>query len=97
MTRIRKAAVLAEIDQPDWHGQPREFSIQYAKADGELGFKARARKAGALGGAATHTGGRFGYNVKQKGVLMIVDCATGQTRSLKIARLISYNGIRIQH
>jgi hypothetical protein len=97
MTRIRKAAILAEINQPDRHGQPRIFSLEYAKADGSLGTKERARKAGALGGTATHSSGKFGYNVKHNGILMIVDCKTNETRSIKISRLIKYNGVRIQH
>ena|SRR4028118_2021061 len=98
MARIHLRSVLAEIDTPDRHGNGREFSIQYAKEDGELGFKQRVRKAGSLGGAATYTsGGRFRYNVKQKGVLVVVDCLTQQTRALKIARLMEYNGVRIQH
>lgn len=97
MARIHLRSVLAEIDQPDKQGQAREFSLKYAKANGEEGFKAKVRKAGSLGGMATHSEGRFRYNVKQKGVLVIVDCATNETRSIKIARLIEYNGVRIQH
>lgn len=97
MARINLRSVLAEIDTPDRSGQPRYFSIEYAKADGELGKKERVRKAGYAGGATRSEGSKFRYNVKKNGVLLVTDATGTQTRTLKIARLISYNGIRINH
>lgn len=97
MARIHLRSVLAEIDTPDNRGQAREFSLKYATADGEERFRQKVRKAGSLGGAATHATGKFRYNIKQKGLLLIVDVATGENRSLKIGRLIEYNGVRILH
>jgi hypothetical protein len=97
MARIHLRSVLAEIDTPDKQGNAREFSIKYAKEDGDEGFKAKVRKAGSLGSGATHSTGRFRYNVKERGVLVVFDVAKEETRTLKIARLIEYNGVRIQH
>lgn len=96
MAHIRLRAVLAEIDLPDRYGQPRYFAISYAKADGELGQKPRVRKAGYAGGAARSESSKFRYNVKKNGVLVVTD-EQGNTRTLKISRLIAYNGIRINH
>jgi hypothetical protein len=60
-----------------------------------LGSKARVRKGGRP--YATKGGGKFGYNVKQSGTLQLFDIAAQQPFAVKIARLITYNGIRIQH
>lgn len=98
MERIPKAAALAEIDQYERDGQPHIFSLAYRKVDGSRGEKQRCRKGGAGGGVATGGGGgRFGYKIKEKGVLQLLDCNNNRPFAVKIDLLISYNGVRIQH
>jgi hypothetical protein len=100
MQGIHIRTVLAEIDQHEAAGPGRAFSLQYYKTDGTPGRKAALRKGGLSGVGSGPTAGStrpFGYQVKEKGVLMLVDCATGNPLALKINLLTHYNGQRILH
>lgn len=100
--QIHIRTVLAEIELPDGSGQPRAFSIGYYKTNGTKGSKPAVKKGGlasGIGGAASAEGrsSAFRYKVKEKGVLMLVDCATGLPFALKINLLCHYNGRDIKH
>lgn len=95
-TSIHLRTVLAEIDLPDGEGRPRAFSLGYYKTSGVPGSKAAVRKGGQAGGSAGGSG-KFRYQVKEKGTLQLVDCATGQPFAVKICLLTHYNGRAIQH
>ena len=101
-THIHIRTVLAEIELPDGSGQPRAFSIGYYKTNGTKGSKPAVKKgglAGVGGGSTAGPGGSstFRYQVKEKGTLQLVDCATGQAFALKIILLCHYNGRDIKH
>ena len=96
--RIKISHVLHEIDQVEQGGQLHYFSLHYSKVNGKKGYKGRVRKAGtflSLTNAVSTS--KFKYNVKENGVLLLVDDTNNQTFSLKICLLTHYNGIRIQH
>ena len=101
--QIHIRTVLAEIELPDGSGQPRAFSVGYYKTNGTKGSKPAVKKgglAGVGGGSTAGPEGRssaFRYKVKEKGVLMLVDCATGLPFALKINLLCHYNGRDIKH
>ena len=94
--QIHISTVLAELDLPDGNGLPRAFSLGYYKVNGTKGSKPAVRKGGQAGGAAGGSG-KFRYQVKEKGTLQLVDCATGQAFALKIDLLTHYNDRRILH
>ena len=100
MQRIHIRTVLAEIDQHEENGQGRAFSLQYYKTDGTPGSKEAVRKGGLSGVGSGPTAGStrpFGYKVKEKGTLQLVDCRNNQPFGLKIILLTHYNGQRILH
>ena len=101
-SQIHIRTVLAEIELPDGNGQPLAFSIGYYKTSGTAGSKAAVKKgglAGVGGGSTAGPAGRsaFRYQVKEKGTLQLVDCATGKAFALKIILLTHFNGRRILH
>ncbi|MGI4871222.1 MAG: hypothetical protein ACRYFX_08600 [Janthinobacterium lividum] len=96
MQRIHIRTVLAEIDLPGPQGQARAFSLAYFKTNGSKGQKATVRKGGLSGGAAGGSG-KFGYKVKEKGTLQLINCQNEQAFAVKICLLTHYNGQRIQH
>lgn len=101
-TLIHIRTVLAELELPDGNGQPRAFSLGYYKTNGTKGSKPAVKKGGlaGVGGGSTAGpagGSAFRYKLKEKGVLMLVDCATGLPFALKISLLCHYNGRDIQH
>ncbi|MGI4835113.1 MAG: hypothetical protein ACRYFK_16795 [Janthinobacterium lividum] len=92
---IHIRTVLADIELPDGNGLPRAFSLGYYKTSGVPGSKAAVHKAGRFGGS---TGGsKFRYRMKEKGTLILVNCATNQHFTLLICLLHTYNGRRILH
>jgi len=93
---IHIRTVLAEIELPDGEGRPKAFSLRYYKTDGTPGSKAAVQKAGRSGGS-TGGSGKFHYRVKEKGVLLLVDCQTKQSFALRISLLTHYNDRRILH
>lgn len=99
--KIKLLAALAEIDQYYINDEPHTFSIGYCKKDGSLRTKAKVRKSGAnpLNGALKPKGQPSGFrtNVKKAGILLLVDCETGQPFSVRIDRLTYYKGMRIWH
>jgi len=101
-THIHIRTALAEMELPDGQGHARAFSIGYYKTDGTKGSKAAVRKGGLSGGSASSPAGpegrsAFGYKVKEKGTVQLVDCATGRAFALKICLLTHFNGRQIQH
>ncbi|UOQ96606.1 hypothetical protein MUN81_15325 [Hymenobacter sp. 5317J-9] len=100
MQRIHIRTVLAEIDQHEANGQGRAFSLEYYKTSGTKGSKAAVRKGGLSGvgtGPSTASTRPFGYKVKEKGTLQLVNCQNNQPFSLKIILLTHFNGQRILH
>ncbi|KAA9327160.1 hypothetical protein F0P96_18155 [Hymenobacter busanensis] len=98
MQLIKRATVLAEIDQYERDGRLHVFSLGYYKTDGTKGSKARVRKGGHVVPGGVRAGAsKFGYQVKHKGVLQLVNDTTGQPFAVKIKLLTHYNGIRILH
>jgi hypothetical protein len=99
MERIHLATVLAEIDLSNAEGAGRSFSLEYRKTDGKKGSKASCRKGGISGvGTGPTPGSRgFGYSMKEKGTLLVVDDKTNKPLTLKICLLTHYNGKRILH
>ena len=100
--QIHIRTVLAEIELPDGSGQPRAFSLGYYKTNGTKGSKPAVKKGGLAGVGGGGTAGpegnsAFRYKVKEKGVLLLVDCATGLPFALKINLLCHYNGRDIKH
>jgi len=95
---IKMTAVLALINEYVDGGDVRAFSLGYVKKDGRKGFKRSVRKAGGIykkkeaGEKST-----FGYNVKEKAVLLLHNMENDQTFSVKIHLLTHFNSIRIQH
>lgn len=96
MERITMQNVLAFINQYDADGEAREFSLQYVKDDGSVGFKARARKGGKFK-AKSEGKSTFHYNLKSKGLLQIVDLETNEVRNITLALITHFNGIRVWH
>lgn len=96
-SHIHIRTVLAEIELPDDTGRPRAFSLGYYKTDGTKGGKPAVRKGGQAGGSAGGGSSKFRYQVKEKGTLQLVDCATGQPFAVKINLLAHYNGRDILH
>ena len=97
---IHIRTVLAEIELPDGSGQPRAFSIGYYKTNGTKGSKPAVKKGGLAGGGGTASGSGtspFRYKVKEKGVVLLVDCANGLPFALKISLICHYNGRDVKH
>lgn len=94
--KVKLAAVLADMEQPEQDGALRTFSIQYVKKNGTVGEKLRCRKSGQAAGATTESG-RFRYNVKQKGVVVLTNLDNNQSFSLIIAYITHFNGVRVWH
>lgn len=78
-------------------GKPVNFSISFVKDDGSIRNIKCARKNVKHPGQKSNSGGKLNYNLKSKGVLLVHDEDMNEFRSIKISRVIEFNGEKVFH
>lgn len=90
--------VLARIDISPIEGA---FSITFVKEDGSLRSINRAQKGHKYQRTSTSPDNNFRYNIKEKGVVIVADLdaetSDKKFRTIKISRIIRFNGIKVHH
>lgn len=92
------AQVLAKIDLSPINGP---FSITFVKSDGSIRTIEKAQKGHKNGDAGGSQTSSFRYNIKQNGVVILADLNAvnnkDKFRTIKISRIIKFNGIKVNH
>jgi hypothetical protein len=89
----------------DENNRPVVFSVKFVKDDGSIRTIEKARKsvkhATIGGGRSERAPGKFKYNLKERGVIMLYDTQAKeknkQFRSVKISSIIEFNGQPVHH
>lgn len=95
MISIRQA--LAEMDITYEDGLPKSFSIEYWREDGTPGKMEKATKNEKRPGSGGAAKTKFKYNVKERGVVLLFNLETNETRAVKITRINKFNGEEVFH
>jgi len=101
MNKISIAQALAYIDQPVQEDEAVTFSLDYVKADGNLGRIDKAQKS-FKNVPATHPVAKSGntsfrHNIKKSGNLLLYSHDKRSYREIKIALIVRFNNIPVFH
>jgi hypothetical protein len=96
--QIHLRQVLALMDTYELDRKPQIFSLQFIKDNGEIRELKRAAK-GHKSGVAKNEKSNFGYNLKEKGIVIIRDLdfrgGEGRTISVRIEGIRKFNGLTV--
>jgi hypothetical protein len=97
--QIHIRQVLALMDTYEIGGKPIEFKLTFVTNGGEKRHLERAAKGWKSGKSATNGKSNFGYNLKEKGIVLIRDLNynnnEGRTISVNIDGIRSFNGLTV--
>jgi N-acetyl-anhydromuramyl-L-alanine amidase AmpD len=88
---------LSRINITHEGGKPIVFSISFVKEDGTIKKIQNARKNVKHQGQSSTAGNKALYNLKSRGILLIYDEEISDFRSIKISRIIEFNGEKVFH
>jgi hypothetical protein len=100
--KISIGVVLAQIDQAVVNDKPQTFQIKYRKMDGSIGEIRDAQKGvkhpkGGGEQSSSGSGGKFSYNIKESGTLLLYSQERNGTRAIKIDLIREFNGHTVFH